>query len=272
MSFLNEMEAAIECGYIFPLSAIHYMEFSRISNLGRRSRLGRVMWEYSRGRTLLSYDEIVKKEIEDALVKTIPTIKPRQIKLIGKGIAHAFGEKVKEIKLGWLNELVEEAMLTGHEALDIEPLSFNSNEHRVNFFSHLGSIHENKKKLDRKKWDSWLYAIAITDILKPLYEVLVRHDINKSVIEQFSASQFSEFVDAMPTRHLDLHLHRQVLKNPNYKAKLSDLEDWAGLGVAACYCDIVVCEKHFANMLVRDKYKTRARVETELHKIFEEIK
>ena len=43
----REMAAAIDCGYVFPLSAIHIIEFSRIKDHGRRSRLGSVMWHFS---------------------------------------------------------------------------------------------------------------------------------------------------------------------------------------------------------------------------------
>ena len=75
-------------------------------------------------------------------------------------------------------------------------------------------------------------------------------------------------INDMPTRHLDLHLHKQVLRNPNYAAKITDLEDWTGVGVASCYCDVVVCEKHMADMLRRDGFKTKARIETDLERIF----
>lgn len=63
-------------------------------------------------------------------------------------------------------------------------------------------------------------------------------------------------------------MHRQVLKNEQYKPKQSDLEDWGGIGVASCYCDVVVCEKHFANLLQRDGYKPKARIETKLDNVF----
>jgi len=51
-SIQKEIEASLECGYIYPLSEVHYMEFARIRNNERRSRLGKVMWEYSKGQTL----------------------------------------------------------------------------------------------------------------------------------------------------------------------------------------------------------------------------
>jgi hypothetical protein len=79
------------------------------------------------------------------------------------------------------------------------------------------------------------------------------------------------FMASVPTRKLDIHLHRQVLKNPQYNAKKGDLEDWAGLGTAVCYADVVVCENHFADMVRRDGFMTPARVETDLLAVFRDM-
>jgi len=89
-----------------------------------------------------------------------------------------------------------------------------------------------------------------------------KNEVEKALVAYFGKS-------AMPTRILDVHLHRQVLKNDQYRPKKSDLEDWGGIGVASCYCDVVVCEKHFANMLSRNNYKPTARVVTRLDDVIE---
>ncbi|MBN1475036.1 MAG: hypothetical protein JW914_10495 [Syntrophaceae bacterium] len=271
VAFLKEIKASIECGYKYPLSAIHYMEFSRISNVERRKRLGEVMWKYSKGITLASTKAITIKEIETSLKQFFPNIKPRPFSLICSGIEHTFGESLGKTLPDWLNSFIDEAMLKGHDVFNIEPISHFSTKYRENFRYHLESLHQTKAKLDKSKWENWLYAMAITDIRNPLAIVMKDNDLDKDVFENFSVDQLNKFVDAMPSRSLDLHLHRQVLKNPNYKPKISDLEDWSGLGVAACYCDIVVCEKHFASMLKRDEFKTHARVVTNLYEIFENV-
>jgi hypothetical protein len=38
------------------------------------------------------------------------------------------------------------------------------------------------------------------------------------------------------------------------------------LTVASCYCDVVVCEKHMANMPRRNGFITNARIEVDLEK------
>lgn len=267
---LKEIKASLQCGYSYPLSAIHYMEFSRISNVGRRTRLGKTMWEISQGKTFVSIHEMVLYEIEKALNAIYPTIKPRDIKIMGRGIANAFGERVEDILPDWMNEKVEETLLTGGKRTNINPISYNSDTHRLNFLSHLEKLHQIKNEGNKRKWDDWLHAIVLGDIVSALNEVMTMHEVPVTDL-QFNKEQFIELVRQMPMRYLDLHLHRQVLKNPNYKPKDTDLEDWAGLGFAACYCDIVVCEKHMSDMLKRDKFQTKAKIVTKLDQIFDSI-
>jgi len=271
VSVLNEVLLSLEHGYIYPLSAFHYLEFARISNPQRRSRLGEVMWRLSQGSTICSIDQIVQREIEVSLTTFFPSISPRNLNLIGKGITHAFGKAPWNNNSERLNTIVDEAMLTGRSDIGIEPISFMCQKQREIFLSHLKEIHEKKHQLPKSKWDNWLYAMALTDIMKPLHEVFTLHNLDINMLELFITKDLNKIVDSMPTRVVDVHLHRQVLRNSNYKAQLSDLEDWGGLGVAVCYCDVVVCERHFADMLRRDNFKTKARIETNLHNIFENI-
>lgn len=77
---------------VFPLSAVHYMETAKISDHGRRKRLGTAMWEISRGHTMASYREIVRFELESELARRFPGVAPRDFELVSRGVAHAFGE------------------------------------------------------------------------------------------------------------------------------------------------------------------------------------
>lgn len=190
-SFLKEIEASIECGYQYPLSAIHYMEFSRISNVGRRKRLGEVMWKYSKGKTLVSTREIVLNEIETSLKQFFPEINPRLINLVGNGMKYAFGENLSKYPLDLFSRVIDETMLKGHEGLDIEPISHFSTKYRENFRSHLESIHQTKEQLDKSKWENWLYAMAITDIIEPLSIVMKSNNIDKDAFENFRVDQYN---------------------------------------------------------------------------------
>lgn len=266
---VRDFEASVDGDeVVVPLSAIHYMETARISNTARRSRLGAVMWHYSRGITIAGYPVVVRHELEVALSKHFPQVRPGTLTLLGRGSPHAFGVPPPQGLLAVFPEDVERSMLVGSKALQIDPPAFRSSEHQENFKNHLASIHSRKKELPKEKWENWLYAMLMADIVTPLSDVLHRHDVSKDAFESLGELRLKAIINDMPTRHLDLHLHKQVLRNHNYASKLTDLEDWTGIGVASCYCDVVVCEKHMADMLKRDGFRTKARIETDIEKTF----
>lgn len=269
LKLLSDAEDALEKGVVFPLSAVHYMEFSRISNDGRRSRLGSTMWHFSKGRTIASYRKILIYEIEVALQGFFPELIPRPIDLIGQGVAHAFGEKFDD-NFDDVWPFYEKSVLTGSHVLNIPPIKGFVEKPRENFFNHLLALHDNLRSIPKSQWEDYLLAMSVGDILEPTHEVMKYHGLIGRVGEVFgSRDAITRFLLRIPTRVMDIHLHRQVMKNPKYKPKLSDLEDWAGVGVASCYCDIVVCEKHLADMLQRDSYQSHARIEKQLAYIFQ---
>ncbi|MBQ0780906.1 MAG: hypothetical protein KBT79_08890 [Thalassolituus oleivorans] len=266
---LAEFREASENGCIFPLAATHYIEFSRIKDLGRRKRLGSFMWELSQGKTFAPYGEIVEREIEIALQGIGINIVARDADLIGVGVEFAFGRQLKSELLDYFKVLVNKSILTGNEMLSTDPIkTINFNTQRKNFLNHLNELNEKKHQLEKAKWDDWLHAISTVDIIEPLYRVFCLHNLDKSIFENMEIENHRNFLMSMPTRKLDIHLHREVIKNDQYKPKPSDLEDWGGIGVASCYCDVVVCEKHFADMLQRNSYKSAARIETKLDNVF----
>ena len=266
---LHDFEAArLEGRTTFPLSSFHYIETSRVSNIGRKVRLGAAMWHFSRGMTIVGYQAIVRHELEVALARHLSQVNPGTIGILGKGHAHAFCSTPLRGILGLIEEEVERSMLMGNELLGITPLVSYSTTHRENFRQHLSTLHARYKEVPRELRENWLYAMSIIDILSPINDVMVKHGLEKVALEGLGEKRLKQVIDDMPTRRVDLHLHREVLRNPNYVARVSDLEDWGGLVEASCYCDVVICEKHMADMLRRDGFVTNARVEVALENTF----
>jgi hypothetical protein len=274
--------AAADAGSVcFPLSAIHYMELARVSNPKRRKDVGEVLWRLSGGQTIASHRTIVEHEIETALAFDHPQIQPRAFELVSKGIALAFGMTPLQVALPkpLRERLPENAWGAAQEAFDLAvershltgvgpggecAPPFRSEVNRMEFQSHLQRLHPTLADLPRKKWDDFLFATCILDILEPLERVLTRHDLSLASVSSGGRKAMKRLIEDMPSRRVDLHLHRQVARNPQFKPKKTDLEDWAGLGPAAAYCDIVVCERHFADMIRRDGFATHAVVFTDL--------
>jgi hypothetical protein len=135
----------------------------------------------------------------------------------------------------------------------------------------LSTLRHRASALPQKQRDDFLYAQLTADIVDVICELFAKYSVRAEALGDLGRERLRSVIDDMPTRRVDLHLMRQVLKNPEYRAKESDLEDWCGLGTAACYCDVVVCEKHMAAMLRRDGFLTRARIETQLPNTFSKV-
>jgi len=252
---------AVESGrIIIVLSAIHYMETARISNSGRRERLAKVMWKYSKGKTLTSYRRIVINELETALSEFFTIKNKKKFQLVGYGVAHAFGEPLVTKFPKYIEETIEESVLTGVGPDGEKMPGFYQTKYRQTFMDHLLNLPSIRDDLPRSKWEDCLYAICTMDIIEPLKEIMSSERISPEQLGGLGPDNLRKLVDMMPTRQMDLFLHKQVLQNPNMSPKITDLEDWAGLGVATQYCDLVICEKHFQDMASRKGYKGKARI------------
>jgi hypothetical protein len=268
---------------ILPLSAIHYMETSRIGNIERRERLGSFMYEFSKGYTIAFYTEILIHELEIALFKRFYQVSIRPFTLISKGILHAFGESlltktttkmlwdgkkiIKSAKaIGYLE--IEKNLLTGTGPYDSHAMPFRNNTYKRNFMEHQKKLQkENLAKLSPQRLDDILCGLSLCDIVEPINEILNFNNIDPKALFLQGKLGLKEILREIPTRQVDMHLHKQIIKNPSLKPKPSDLEDWAGLGPASMYCDVLICEKQFADLIVRDNFQTKAKVLTDLTKL-----
>ena len=254
-----------------PISAIHYMETSRISDCSRRERLGRVMWNLSKGITIASARSIAEHEIEVALSKMLSENYIHEFSFLGKGASHAFDEPYSIDLPHNLKDLFERALLTGEEVDGESPKAIKNNYYRKTFHQHLVKLKQIKTDLPSNKWEAAIYCICWVDILEPFNSVLIKNKIDKSKINDLDEDGIRIMLDSMPLRKADIHLHKQVLKNNSYCPKKTDLEDWAGLSIGAMYCDILVCEKHFKDLISRDRFETKARIINDLSELPEII-
>lgn len=216
---LHEFETACDKGDAkLPLSSCHYIETSRISNLGRKTRLGAVMWRFSKGITILGQQIIVRHELEVALAKHVAQIRPGRIEILGKGHAHAFCIPPPRGSLALFEREMERSILMGNKHLGIEPPVSRSETHREDFRQHLSTLRERYKDVPKDLRENWLYYMSTADILNPINDVIQKHGLTKEVIDALGEQRMKQIIDEMPTRRVDLHLHRQVLRNPTYRA------------------------------------------------------
>ena len=270
---------------IFPLSWVHYVETAKITNHEQRTRLGTAMWEISRGHTLASLRKVARFEVETALARRFPHVTPRDFQLVSKGHAHAFDARYayripeeyrgrlpagmsEEALERELQRVLEKAAITGEGPGGIRTPSPDYNQPNSSFKEHLKTLPQRGSSLSPGKQEDFLHTIALIDIEEPIKEVLDFHGLSwERDLIPLGTEGLTAFVQGMPSRRTEVHLHRQILKNPTLKPKDNDLEDWSGLGPATAHCDIVICEKHFANLLHRDGFRPNAQVITDLRKL-----
>lgn len=277
---------------VLPLSWVHYLETAKSTNYERRKRLGTAMWEVSRGHTLASLRKVARFEVESALARRFPHVTPRDFRLVSKGYAHALDADFtyhipeeyrgrlptyidEEALEGELQMVLEKAAITGEGPGSIRMPSPTHNQPNESFKEHLKTLPKRASSLPAEKREDFLHSIALLDIKEPVDEALGFHGLSwERDLLPLGTQGLSALVQDMPSRRTEIHLHRQILKNPGLKPKDNDLEDWSGLGPATAHCDVVVCEKHFANLLHRNRFQPNARVLTEvrdLPKVFKEI-
>ena len=267
-----------------PLSATHYMELARIKKPHRRRDLGETMWQVSRGQTLASPSSMMHHEIDEALAKRIPGLQKRPFSLLGRGAAHAFGMPDRQYEVpafarprlsredlatfqSMAQEVIERSLLTGSTPDGIAAPTMGFTEHNARFMQHLVDLPEILSDVPRDKWHDVLMALSIIDIKEPLAIALEHHALEWSRLNGHDRTELSRLLLDLPSRVVDLHMHWQMAKNPNLRPKQNDLEDWAALIPAAVYCDVMVCEKHFADLLGRERFKPHAEVITDVREL-----
>lgn len=170
-------------------------------------------------------------------------------------------------------EVLEKSAITGEGPGNIRMPSLAFNQPNESFVRHLKTLPGRDSQLPPGKREDFLSVLALTDIIDPVKETLDFHGLSWGRdLEPLGREVLGYIVRGMPSRRTEVHLHRQIIKNPNLKPKANDLEDWSGPGPATAHCDIVVCEKHFANLLRRDGFRPHARVITDLRKLPDVLK
>jgi hypothetical protein len=72
------------------------------------------------------------------------------------------------------------------------------------------------------------------------------------------------FMLSLPAKGTICRLRMSAHEDQGFRWHIGDLNDMTALGTAAGYCDVVVAEKHWVNILRRHATHIRARVTSNL--------
>ena len=280
----ESLQSLSDQGFVhFPLSLAHYTETHWPQNENRRRRLASVMWNLSRGFAMAPLSIIVPYEIDQALARFFPgRVPPRDFQIFGYGAFHAIGQPSQALKISWpaaaslppdfkryfeayLDNQAQLVLLSG--SMPITGESFGREgytEAKQGFQQQLDSWVSEMAPLTAQQRQRRAYQSIMADIWIHLKEALDQHAIPEADFAALGEDKGRQFIDSLPSRRIERHLLLQWAKNAQLLARSSDLNDWASLGPALAYCDVVVTEKHFANIVGREGFTTRATVLTNL--------
>ncbi len=266
----------------FPLSSIHYMELWNHRRGRRRHELAATMLELARPgsqigpNTIAGLPEILPMELDLALRRWFGRpLNVRVCNVFGQGANHAFGKDAIRYKAPWLLPLSEEqrsrieyagsrlleAVALAGPAQDLPIQGIDSEKYKV--FSQRFAERETKlvvtlRELRATKRDRarWLAGLSFIDMIDPLRESMLRAGVGGEEFEALGSEGLTEFLRDVPTRHVDYELHRLRHDNPQMKRVRGDLDDIVALSIAVVYCDVVVTERLWVDLIRRAKLDT----------------
>jgi hypothetical protein len=265
---------------LFPLSLAHYFETLKRADPQQRQRLSAVMRQLSGGNTIADPSTIVRHEIRSALISKLELDLPlAPLKVLGRGMEHALGRSFN-FRLEWPfpnkvpDELRQKIELEFFDLLEATFLSgmLHAGEESIlwpqinldadrKFQEHLTAWRGSAARMSADRLLRTVYATTLSDIQQPLCTVLAELGITMEQFANLGEPAWCELLDMMPSRRADMHLRIQWAKNANLKpsSNLSDLNDWVYLGMAVCYCDLVVTENQMTDLLRRaDEFAPKA--------------
>ncbi len=261
---------------IFVLSAVHYMEMSKIKDPKQRWAVAAVMEELSGFASVVSRVVVMELELATVLDAFLQkTVVSRTVPLLGRGVFHSFGQsggitimgpngdatsEVRE-RIGpeKFDMLVAEAEL----ALDRAVLRGPAQE-EVEELRHLGwrpeasiQVAEDRAAEERaqsvrldgeKKWRHGRLRDIMSarelgiEFQNMLPRALAQRNLKLTdVIPDIQSAR--NFVRAMPSTEVSIELKTAWHRNPSKSWTANDIYDLDALALAVPYCDIVVTDK-----------------------------
>lgn len=247
---------------ILPISVVHFIETARNINVDRAERLARFMIQLSGKYGILPFNYIRENEVQQAIMRKLgfsPHIDIKNL-VIGKNLFYAVGGEIK-IE-GLPNEIEKELISLINEEDNLVKLLINSynNELARDIKKEdeeiLEKLEESRRKLNSELSLEMRLRLAIAEMAsRSLIPIAVNflhkfgYDIRDFVDQFQTVDDWKDFFLSIPTMDIWINMHTIRDNNMNRKIHRNDLSDIAFLSIAVPYCDIVVVENYWGNIL-----------------------
>lgn len=291
---------------LFPLSATHYMEMSRIQDPRQRLNLAEVMEELSGFVTLAGRPMLMRIEIDAALAATgYPARDPGEsLRLLGFGVGWSFAHEItprlvdpegrdvtaearqahpggpEEFDRRWMNMRfsVERSMLRG--PTDDELPELRAQGYRPETVDEIAERRAQRERdltvqlIREPRWrrgrlrDVVAAREHVHELSDALNEALFDRQMTIDDLD-WNRDTARQFISQMPGTDVAVTLKTAAHRNPNKSWEGNDIHDVDALSVAVPYCNVVVTEKHAHHVL--NSARIGARAGTEIFRRLSEL-
>lgn len=256
----------------FPFSLAHLNETIKRTKLSSRKELFKFIFDLSGFYTIRPWTQVINLEIRNAILKSL-NVEATDLSdyVFGNELGHCFGSKAElksihpnkevheEIKEKIFNaymnsELMSDALCQDKMIKYIESLiqqdtelARNLEDLRKKEYSH----HDKKKRMDINDVRFFLSVIQ-DDFIRAIMEFKL--DYKKYIEHIFSSKESANsFLRTIPTAYTFHVLNDARNLNASRPIEPNDLWDLGTLAIAVPYCDVVVTEREWSNILNQKK-------------------
>jgi hypothetical protein len=268
-------EAAAERGLAsFPLSNVHYVETSHRRDWATRRDLALTMGRISRFHTMAPRRVLLPPEIDRALFCHfgLPDF-PRRTQAFGIGVNHALGLKVLDYEVPeklsldpvtrlevkrWVNDVEEWVSLSG---LPPEAEKGIANYQPMKHQEVVEELAAGAERMRlRRRAAGWhrgdrgrrvAKANGYADNLEELNEAFERAGIPAGHLMVQGRDAMTAFIDSIPLVDVTQELWRQREAAVHKRWTGNDMNDVDALSRAVVYCDVVVTERQWTDLIKR---------------------
>ncbi|GCD48423.1 hypothetical protein [Streptomyces paromomycinus] len=288
---LDAVRQAAEAGVVFPLSATHYHETTRITHPRQRADLARTMVSISHCRTLCSERILLRDQFLEAMHMSFgkPTFRRTPPQSLGIGAGWAFTGKRLQLQLRRSTEVVDPATLPEGMAEGFRRATQYAEYQLLagpqdSDLPHLRQLGYQPEKLEEARqgrlgWETF-YADLLADDPISAAELRVRVQAREIIHEHLkllndlcaeyrmdllqatgagperrkaSRRRMTAFVDLVPSVRVAVDVKTHRFRNAAKEWDLNTVHDIDAVSLAVPYCHVVVPDREIADLLGRSK-------------------